>query len=239
MAVSASISTVELSSSVTQRYVGNYFEAALINAPSLTYTPGITADATLMSFEVVTGTAGYEREVFNYVSGDVAGYSGRNVSMAAKVTTFPHDGSVTPINFSHVALLWGNGNVVSLGAATSEPAAGNDGVYTNLPTVTDGSGNGLLVDLTISGGIFSYAVAKPGRGYNVGDIVTITFADLEAVGAIDVGSTTDNIVIPVSGISSGANGGNVIAVAQPTSSVVLTAGNEASFYWNLQLYGAS
>lgn len=238
MAVSARVSSAEVTSVVNQRYVGHYFEAALINTPGVVYTPGTTVDSTFLTFEVTPGTAGYEREVINYSASDVIGYANRNVSLAAKVTTFPHDGTATPIPFTHVALLWGSGNVVSLGAATAEPAAGTDGVYTNIPTFTSGSGRGLLVDVTINNNIFVYTISKPGNGYAPGDVIGVLASDLISAGALDPAETTD-CALTVSTVSSGQNAGTIVAVVQPTAPVDLTAGNEASFYWNLQVYGAS
>ena len=238
MAISANISAAEVTSSVSQRYVGQYFEAALINAPGITYVPGTTTDSTFLAFEATLGVGGYSREVFNYTSSDIVPYTDKHTGLGTKVTTFPHDGSSDDIDFTHVALLWGSGNVVSLTAATSEPTAGVDGIYTNLPTTTDGSGTGLLIDVTISNDIFVYTIAKPGSGYAPGDAITILADDLISAGAVDAAEDT-NVVLNVSTLSTGLNGGQVIAVVQPTTAVVLTQGNEASFYWNLKLYGAS
>ena len=223
---------------VTQRYVGEFFEAALINAPGVTYIPGSTNDGTFMAFEVSAGTAGYSREVIAYSSGDVSAYEDQGVGLATKTTVFPHDGTTTNIDFTHVALLWGLGNVISLGASTAEPSEGIDGVYTSLPTETDGSGRGMVIDLTVNNNVFVYSVAKPGNGYSVGDVVTILAADLVTAGAVEVGETV-NVTLPVSGLSTGTNGGQVVAVVQPTTAVVLSAGNEAVFYWNLKTFGAS
>ena len=55
MAISANISAAEVTSSVSQRYVGQYFEAALINAPGITYSPGTTTDSTFLAFEAPWG----------------------------------------------------------------------------------------------------------------------------------------------------------------------------------------
>lgn len=238
MAISANISSAEVAASVTQRYVGQYFEAALINAPGIIYTPGITSDNTFMAFEVAKGTAGYSREVISYGSGDVSAYEDKGVALATKVTVFPHDGTSTTIDFTHVALLWGLGNIVSLGAATSEPAQGIGGIYTGLPTETDGSGSGMVIDLTINNNVFVYSIAKSGSGYSTSDVVTILAADLITAGAVDIGETT-NVTLPVDTISTGTNGGQVVAVVQPTTAVVLSSGNEAVFYWNLKTFGAS
>ena len=92
--------------------------------------------------------------------------------------------------------------------------------------------------MTISNDIFVYTIAKPGSGYAPGDAVTILADDLISAGAVDAAEDT-NVVLNVSTLSTGLNGGQVIAVVQPTTAVVLTQGNEASFYWNLKLYGAS
>ena len=238
MAISANISAAEVTSSVTQRYVGQYFEAALINAPGIVYVPGATSDATFMAFEVALGTGGYSREVFNYTSSNVASYSDKGVGLATKVTTFPHDGSSTALNFTHVAMLWGSGNIVSLSAATAEPANGVDGIYTNLPTITDGSGDGCLLDLTISNNIFVYTIAKPGNGYAPGDLIGVAVSDLISAGAVASDETT-SVAMNVDTISPGTNAGQVIAVVEPTTPVVLQAGNEANFYWNLKTFGAS
>lgn len=238
MAISASISSAEVAAAVTQRYVGQFFEAALINAPGVTYVPGSTNDNTFMAFEVAGGTAGYSREVISYSSSDVSAYEDRGVGLATKATVFPHDGTTVDIDFTHVALLWGLGNVVSLGAATAEPATGNGGIYTGLPTETDGNGSGMVIDLTVSNDVFVYSIAKSGSGYSTSDVVTVLAADLVTAGAVDVGETA-NAVLPIDTISTGANGGQVVAVVQPTASVVLSAGNEAVFYWNLKTFGAS
>ena len=238
MAISANISSAEVAASVTQRYVGQYFEAALINAPGIIYTPGITSDNTFMAFEVAKGTAGYSREVISYGSGDVSAYEDKGVALATKVTVFPHDGTSTTIDFTHVARLWGLGNIVSLGAATSEPAQGIGGIYTGLPTETDGSGSGMVIDLTINNNVFVYSIAKSGSGYSTSDVVTILAADLITAGAVGIDETT-NVTLPVDTISTGTNGGQVVAVVQPTTAVVLSSGNEAVFYWNLKTFGAS
>lgn len=239
MAVSASISSTEVRGAAVDRYVGHYFEAALVNAPGITYTPGSTNDATFMSFEVADGLAGYKREIFNYSPTDVTAYSERGVGFNTKSTIFPHDGTSDAINFTHVALCWGGGNVVSMGATTQEPLTGNEGNYTNLPTQTSGSGSGLMLDLSISNNVFVYTISKPGRNYSVGDIITVLGADMLQVGAIEADLETSNATLPVDGVSVEVNQGNVLAVVQTSSAVSLVSGTQAAFYWNNKLYGAS
>ena len=60
---------------------------------------------------------------------------------------------------------------------------------------------------------------------------------MESVGAIETGADLGNAVMTVDTVSVNAEAGSLISVAKPTNPVVLTAGNEAAFYWNLKLYG--
>lgn len=239
MAVSANISSTEVRTALVERYVGHYFEAALINAPGITYTPGSTNDATFMAFEVTQGASGYNREIFNYSASDVMAYTERGVGLTTKSTIFTHDGGSESINFTHVALCWGGGNVVAMGATTQEPTVGIDGIYTNLPTQTSGEGTGLLLDLTISNNVFVYTISKPGRKYQVGDVVTVLGADMLQVGAINAEDEQVNATLPVDTVSVETTEGNVLAVVQTSSAVSLIAGTQAAFYWNNKLYGAS
>ena len=239
MAVSANISSTEVRAAVVERYIGHYFEAALVNAPGITYTPGSTNDTTFMAFEVTEGLAGYKREIFNYSASDVLAYSERGVGLSTKSTLFPHDGGSDAINFTHVALCWGGSNVIAMGATTQEPAEGTDGVYTNLPTQTSGSGSGLLLDLTVSNNVFVFTISKPGRGYQVNDVVTVLGADMLQVGAIAAEYEQSNATLPVDNVSVEPNQGNVLAVVQTSSAVSLISGTQAAFYWNNKLYGAS
>ena len=112
---------------------------------------------------------------------------------------------------------------------------GNDGVYTDLPTSTDGSGTGLTLDLTVSNNVFVFTPSKFGRNYAIGDEITVNEATLEIVGAVAAGA--GGAVMEVNNVSSNTEAGNVIAVAGTPSQVLLDAGNEAAFYWDLKLYG--
>ena len=82
MAIAAKISPAELTALVTNRYVGKYYEARLINAPGVSYVPGTSNDATFLGNEVTQGTGGYERQVINYVGGDVSAYSDDGVALS-------------------------------------------------------------------------------------------------------------------------------------------------------------
>ena len=150
MTIAAKVSAAELVAQVTDRYVDQYYEGILLDAPSVTYQPGITVDADFLLNEVSPGLGGYTRQVIKYVSGDVGTYADDGVALATKATIFAHDGSGDVLDFTHAALIKGQGNVQTLGANTGSPTAGVDGTYTNVPLITSGSGIGLTVDLTIT-----------------------------------------------------------------------------------------
>ena len=241
MAIAAKISSAELTAQVTDRFVDKYFEARLINAPGTSYIPGTTVDATFLANEVPIGTGGYLRQVIGYENSDVSAYSDDGVALSQKATIFAHDGGGTAIDFSHVALVWSDGNALTLGAVTAAPSAGVDGTYTNIPVdSTSGSGVGLTVDLTISnGGItasdYALTIVNAGNGYAANDTVTILDGTLAGLGAIAGGA--GDLTFSVATVSSQANAGTVLSVAQTASAVSLTAGNEAVFYWNLKQFG--
>ena len=169
MAVTAKVSAAELNTQVNQRFVGKYAEGRLINAPGVEYQPGTTNDATFLSFEVPLGRAGYEREIIAYSVTDVTAYTDDGIGLATKATVFAHDGSDDDINFTHVALCWSAGNVITVTVPTIDPVQGNDGIYTDLPTFTDGNGTGMTLDPEVSNDIFVFTVSQPGRDYANGD----------------------------------------------------------------------
>ena len=239
MAIAASISSTELTAQVTNRFSTKTFEAILINAPSTNYQPGVTNDTTFLANEVTYLTGGYQRQVFTYISGDVSAYSDGGVGLATKVAIFSHDNSATPMVFSHVALLWGNGNSTALGANTARPASGVNGTYTNLPTVSSGSGKGLTVNLTVTSagagaGNWTLTIAKPGYGYAAAESVQILNGTLLSAGAVASG-VTGSLTFPVSTVTTG--GGQVLCVAKTSSTVSLNGGNQAAFNFNLKHYG--
>lgn len=241
MAIAAKISSAELTAQVTNRFVGSYFEARLINAPGTSYTPGVTIDATFLTNEVTPGTGGYQRQVIGYAGGDVSAYSDDGVALSQKATVFAHDGGGTSINFSHVALVWSDGNSLTLGSVSAAPSAGVNGTYTNIPAdSTSGSGVGLTVNLTISNSgaattDYALTIVNAGYGYAANDTITIADGTLAGLGAITGGA--GDLTFPVATVSNQTSSGAILSVAQPTSAVVLTAGNEAVFYWNLKQFG--
>ena len=240
MTIAAKISSTELTAQVTARFSGKYLEGRLIDATGTSYIPGTTDDATFLGFEVAAGTGGYQRQVIKYDPADILAYSDDGVPLNRKATVFAHDGGGTSIDFSHVALVWSDGNVTALAAVASAPTAGNDGTYTNIPTTTDGSGVGLTVDLTIANsGVattdYTLTIASPGYGYAASDIITIADGVLAGLGAITGGA--GSLGTTVSTVETGADAGDLLTVAETASAVVLTGGNEAVFYWDLKQFG--
>ena len=237
MAITAKVSAAEVVAQIDQRFINKYVEAVLINAVGVPYTPGTTNDATFLSFEVPQGQGGYERQVFTYANTDATAYSDDGVGMNTKGSIFAHDGSATTMSFTHAALVWGTGNVVSLDAAIADPATGVDGVYTDIPTSTNGSGTGLTVDLTIANNVFVFTPSRYGRNYAAGDEINVSEASMEAAGAISAGAGAATML--VGNVSANTEAGQIIAVAATSSQVLLNAGNEAAFYWDVKLYGTN
>ncbi|MGA0100587.1 MAG: hypothetical protein ACO3HF_00955 [Burkholderiaceae bacterium] len=232
MAIAAAVSAAELNAQVNALYVDKYYEARLIYAPGTSYQPGVTVDATFLGFEVTPGTAGYERQIIKYSSGDVGAYADDGVGLATKATTFAHDGGGATLDFSHVALVASTGNVNTIKAYTVQPTTVAEGTYLNLPTSTSGSGVGLTLNLTVVGIASTLTVGRPGYGYAADDEITISEADLVAVGACAPGA--GGFTTEVFNVSTST--GRILAVAQTANTVQLSAGNEAAFYWNLKQY---
>lgn len=237
MAITAKISSAEIAAQVEQRFVGKYIEAMLLNAGGLTYNPGTTNDANFLSNEVAEGTGGYTRQIFLYQPEDRGAYADEGVGLATKGTIFSHDASGTPINFTHAALVWGTGNVIALDAAFSDPDEGIDGIYTDVPTTTDGSGIGLTVDITVSNDIFVFTPSRFGRNYQPGDNIAISEATMVIAGIISEGGGSAGM--QVANASSNTEAGQIVGVARTASPVVLDGGNEAAFYWDVKMFGVN
>jgi len=248
MTIAAKVSATELTKIIEDRYVGQYFEARLIKAEGFVYDPGVTgSDTDLLDREVAIGRGGYQRAVLNFASGDIGAYADGGVALNQKATVFAHDGvSPDAIEFTHVALVWSEGNVTKLSLPTSAPDSATNTVsdYTNIPVDTDNpnsTGTGMTVDLeVINNGQAStdYIVKlnKPGIGYTAGEIVKITNANLLTLdpdlGSGDLAFTVDGISNPPAG-----SAGKLFTVAKTGTTVSLEAGNEAAFYWNVKQFG--
>jgi len=241
MAITAQISSDEVTAQVTNRFVNQYFEGRLINAPGTIYEPGFTVDASFLSFEVPLGTGGYQRQTISYAPGDVTTYADSGVGLASKATIFAHDGVGADISFSHAVLVWSGGNVLTLGGLDSHPTSGVDGTYTNIPVdVTSGTGVGMTFNLTItnsgaSSSDYALTIARAGYGYADGDLLGISEGVLAGIGAVAGGA--GGLGTTAATTNNPSNAGQVLCVGATTSDVILTAGNEAVFYWNLKQFG--
>lgn len=245
MTLPATVAPTELEEILTSRYVGQYFEARLINLPAFTYDPAtVGSDVTLLTGEVAIGTGGYARDVIYYEASDIGSYADGGVAFVQKGTTFAHDGGATALEFSHIALVWSTGNVTALGSVTTAPvsATTTTAAYTNVPVdSTSGSGVGLTVDLEVTNAgaattDYVLTLNKAGYGYAASDTVTIsngTLAGLDpSVGSGDLVFSASTVHTPT-----GATAGDLFATRKTSSPVTLTNGNEAAFYWNLKQYG--
>lgn len=244
MTIAAKVSSTEIDNILRDRYVDQYFEARLINLPAFVYDPTVAgSDATLLAGEVTLGAGGYTRSVIKYESSDVGNYADGGIPLSQKATVFAHDGTATPIAFSHVALVWSAGNVSTVAAVTSAPVSMADGTYQNIPidSIAPTGGRGATVNLTVVNGgadIADYTVTvnRPGYGYANGDQATILGSTLEgldpAVGSGALVFNFGDVHVP-----DNANQGDLLTVAKTAGTVNLVAGNEAAFYWNLKQFG--
>jgi len=235
MAIAASISSDEVAAQILGRFGGKYCEALLINSPGTTYQPGVTDQTSFLSNEVTAGLGGYHRESFGYDAGVATSYEEEGIALPTKATVFEHDGSADVIDFTHVALVWGSGQVVTI-TPGADPTNLIDGTYTNLPTQGSATGVGFTVDVTVSGGaITSVDITNVGSDYVAADVVLVLEADMVSAGMMTVGG--GNLSITIDTVSVNADSGNIIGVVETTNAVSLTAGNQAIFYWNTKLYG--
>jgi hypothetical protein len=83
-------------------------------------------------------------------------------------------------------------NVVSSLGAIINPGSGyTDGSYTNIPAI-GGVGDGVLLNITVSGGIVtSVSIAYGGSGYNVGNVLNATIGTSGSGFAVPI-ATVDN-----------------------------------------------
>lgn len=234
MSIASKISSTEINSHLSAFYTDKYFEVALVNSPSSVYEPAVTNDATFMADEVPAGTAGYQRKVIKYVAGDIAAYADKGMALARKSAIFDHDGGTTALSFSHIVLLRGDGNILTLNTPGNTPSNAIDGTYNNFSTSTLGNGLGATLNLTVSGSgsTFTVTIASAGYNYTVGDTLNILEADLVAAGVCGTGD--GNLTVTVASVSSG---GTIYSVSKPNTTVNLTDGNQAVMYFDIKHYG--
>ena len=236
--VAAKISSNEVLAQIQNRYIDNYFEIALINSPSTVYTPGTTDDASFMQSELTYGTGGYARQIIGYTNTDIGGYADQGIGLARKAAIFTHNGSTSNLTFSHVVMLRGDGNILSIGSPSSAPSSGTTGTYTNIPATGSISGKNLLVNVIIFNNgatAADWTVSFVNRGYSfaVGETIRISNSSLVTPGATSTG--TGDLTFPVTAVS--VDGGQVVGVTKTDSIVTLGAGNQAVFYFDLKQYG--
>lgn len=240
MSITAAISAAELTQQVTDRFVDRYLEAWLVNLPGTTYDPSVAGiDATFLAGEI-PADGGYERQAIAYSAGDVNGYSDDGVALATKIAIFSHDGSADLMTFTHCMLVWGSGQILTIGANVTAPTSATDGAYYNIPTTTDGAGIGLRVNVTVvnSGASttdYAVSIAQAGSGYAPGDAIVIPEASLESAGMAP--GSADSLSFAVGTVNTDAEAGNILAVAETTGQVSLINGREAAFYFNLKQFG--
>ena len=248
MSISAKVSSTELDGIVRSRYVDAVFEIALINAPGVTYDPAndASADATfLATYEVAAGTGGYSRQTIGYTSADVSLYTDDGVALGEKVAVFEQDGTATPIEFSHVAMIWGSGNPTAFTAVTTPVADlavdSYSQTYSNLPG-TGGSGQGLElsvvvpVDGTAAATLeLTITADQSGYGYSAGETITIAGSALAAAGMTTAG--TEDLVLTIATIADDSKGGQILSVSKTANAVTMAAGSQAAFYFNLKQFG--
>lgn len=237
MTVLATVSDAEIRGILNARYVGNYFEVALLNMPGEVYQPVVDdATALVANGEVASGSGGYYRQVLTYGASDVGTYSEQGINLATKAATFAHDGSSNVVTFTHVALLRGSGNITVLGSSTQEPSAVNDGTYSNLPVTTTATGVRAKLNLSITGGVITPTIAYAGYGYEQDTNIVINDSTLAVAGAITAGA--GDYTIGIDSVTT-EDAGELVAMAQTAETVNLANGNEAVFYYNLKQFGYS
>lgn len=235
MSLAAKISSAELTKQVTDSYVNNYLEVALVYSPGTTYVPGTTNDTTFLNSELTPGVGGYKRQVIGYSSSDVSIYADKGIGLARKAAVFEHDGSGTAMTFSHICLLRSSGNIITFNTPTSTPTAAVDGTYLDLPTTTSGSGSEALIKLVVgsAGTTFTITPSFPGYNYTIGDTITVAEADLVSAGVCTVGA--GNLVATVATVT---NGGDAIySVSKPNVDVSVTDSRQVVVYFDIKHFG--
>ena len=242
MTISAKVAGTELQDGMNSRFGGAYFEAALLNASGVSYDPANddTQNATFLSTYEVAATGGYSRQVIGWAADSAGAYTDDGVAMDQRNIVFEQDGSANNIVFTHLALVWGSGNINAGGTANSAPAGATDGTYLSLPTTTDGSGNGATIDIVVTNsgaaaGDYAVTINAPGSGYTPSDTLTVSNADLVSAGLAP--GDSNPLTFLVSSVYTSSDAGKIFSVAQVDGQVTIADGNSAAFYVNLKEFG--
>ena len=242
MSISAKVAGTELQDGMNSRFGGVYLEAALLNASGVSYDPANddTQNAAFLSTYEHAATGGYTRQVIGWAADSAGAYTDDGVAMDQRNVVFEHDGSANNIVFTHMALVWGSGNINAGGTAGSAPSSATDGTYLNIPTTSDGSGTGATVDIVVtnSGAAatdYAITINKPGTGHAASDTLTIQNADMVSAGMAPGDSNPLTFVVP--SVYTSADAGKIFSVAQVDGQVTVANGNSAAFYVNLKEFG--
>ena len=242
MTISAKVAGTELQSGMNSRFGGAYFEAVLLNAPGVSYDPANddAQNAAFVSSYEVPAAGGYSRQSIGWAADSAGAYTDDGVAMDQRNIVFEHDGSGDNIVFTHMALVWGSGNINAGGTATTAPASATDGTYANLPTTSSGSGTGATLNVVVTNGgataaDYAITINGPGTGHAASDTLTIQNADLVSAGMAPGDGNPISFVIP--SVYTSADAGKIFSVAQVDGQVTITNGNSAAFYVNLKEFG--
>jgi hypothetical protein len=242
MTISAKVAGTELQDGMNSRFGGAYFEAVLLDAAGVSYNPANddAQNATFLTTYEVAATGGYSRQVIGWAADSAGAYTDDGVAMDQRNIVFEHDGSGNNIVFTHMALVWGSGNISAGGVATTAPGGALDGTYVNIPTTSSGSGVGATVDIVVSSsgataGDYAVTINSPGTGYAASETLTIQNADMVSAG-MDPG-TADPLTFVVPSVYTSTEAGKIFSVAQVDGQVTIANGNSAAFYVNLKEFG--
>ena len=242
MTISAKVAGTELQDGMNSRFGGAYFEAVLLDASGVIYDPSNTEaqNAAFISTYECPATGGYARQVIGWGADTAGAYTDDGVAMDQRNIVFEQDGSSDNIVFTHMALVWGSGNINAGGTAATAPSSATDGTYANLPTTSNGSGVGATVNIVVtnsgaSAGDYAVVVNSPGIGYSGGEVLTVSNADLSSAG-MDPGNSSD-LTFTVPSVYSSSDAGKIFSVAQVDGQVTIANGNSAAFYVNLKEFG--
>ena len=242
MTISAKVAGAELQDGMNARFGGAYFECALLNASGVSYDPANddTQNATFLSTYEHTAVGGYQRQVIGWAADSAGAYTDDGVAMDQRYIVFEHDGSGDNIVFTHMALVWGSGNINAGGTAATAPVSATDGTYSNIPTTSSGSGVNATLDIVVTNsgatvGDYAIAINSPGTGHAASDTLTISNADLVSAG-LNPGDASD-LTFTIPSVYTSTDAGKIFSVAQVDGQVTVTNGNSAAFYVNLKEFG--
>ena len=211
MSIQASLSSTEVTKQMTDRFVNSFFEARLINAPSLTYVPGVTNDATFLSNEVSSGgeVTALGSVTTEPIAGNDGNYPGLATTNSGTGTGLTIEVDVASDVFTYNITDSGSGYKVNDVITISEA------VLVAAGAVEAGAGN---IDLTVA------AVAVPGGyqrqviGYYSGDVSTYSDGGVAMIQKATVfaqdGSPTP---ITFSHVALVTSSGNVLTTGAPSA----------------------